>query len=135
MSSSVMVSMADFLAMEDRCEKLASKISQSTECFAEKAKKKQKKDQWYKRNRKWEPTVVISRYPKDSSDVGQLQHLAAREGIVGAEIMELREASRKHDRQVESRGDVKAAFKILAKLNKRREKLEVMRTSMSELVR
>ncbi|KAM1456242.1 hypothetical protein ACFX10_005361 [Malus domestica] len=62
-------------------------------------------------------------------------HLAAREGIVGAEIMELREASRKHDRQVESRGDVKAAFKILAKLNKRREKLEVMRTSMSELVR
>ncbi|RXH85854.1 hypothetical protein DVH24_016907 [Malus domestica] len=133
MSSSVMVSMADFLAMEDWCEKLASKISQSTECFAEKAKKK--KDQWYKRNRKWEPTVVISRYPKDSSDAGQLQHLAAREGIIGAEIMELREASRKHDRQVESRGDVKAAFKILAKLNKRREKLEVMRTSMSELVR
>ncbi|TQD86686.1 hypothetical protein C1H46_027709 [Malus baccata] len=48
--------------------------------------------------------------------------------------MELREASRKHDRRVESRGDIKAAFKILAKLNKWREKLEVVRTSMSEFV-
>ncbi|TQD78635.1 hypothetical protein C1H46_035873 [Malus baccata] len=61
-------------------------------------------------------------------------HLAAREGIEGAEIMELREASRKHGRWVESRGDVKAAFKILAKLNKWREKLEVVRISMSEFV-
>ncbi|TQD78636.1 hypothetical protein C1H46_035874 [Malus baccata] len=95
---------------------------------------KQKKDQWYKKNRKWEPTVVISRYPKDGFDAGQLQHLAAREGIEGAEIMELREASRKHGQRVESRSDVKAAFKILAKLNKRREKLEVVRTSMSEFV-
>ncbi|KAM1766408.1 hypothetical protein TB1_005330 [Malus domestica] len=38
------------------------------------------------------------------------------------------------DRRVESHGDVKAAFKILAKLNKRRKELEVVRTSMSEFV-
>ncbi|KAB2600861.1 hypothetical protein D8674_001866 [Pyrus ussuriensis x Pyrus communis] len=141
--SSVMVSMVNFLAMEDWCEKLKSKISHSRECFVEKANKvhraarvvvksrieleslielwNQKNDQWFKRNRKWEPRILINRYSKE-------------QGINEVEIMKLGEASRKHGGRVQSRGDVKRAFKILAKLNKRREKLEVMRTSMSQFV-
>ncbi|XP_068323469.1 uncharacterized protein [Pyrus communis] len=94
----------------------------------------QKKDQWFKRNRKWEPRVLTSIYPKDRSDARQLQHLAAREGINGVEIVELGEVSRKHGERVQSWGDVKGAFKILAKLNKQREKLEVVRISMSQFV-
>ncbi|KAB2600927.1 hypothetical protein D8674_001932 [Pyrus ussuriensis x Pyrus communis] len=121
------------VAREAGFTRLKSKISHSRECFVEKANKvhrtarvvvksrieleslielwNHKNDQWFKRNRKWEPRILINRYPRT-----------------------LGEASRKHSGRVQSRGDVKRAFKILAKLNKRREKLEVMRTSMSQFV-